>query len=128
MAGYGNFILDKGYDAAAQIEKFRVVKLTANAEEVAKVTAATDYPLGVCQFDVLTADLTRGKGASIRQEGISECLSGAAITRGAEVEADANGKVITASGTAGRFVLGVALTTVDATDKRVTVAISRRKQ
>jgi len=125
---YGNFVLDKGYDLAAACEKFRVVKATSNAEEVTKVSAATDYPLGVIQFGVITSELTRGKGASVREQGISEVAAGAAITKGVEVEIDANGRVITASGTAGRWVLGIALAAAGALDDYIPVMIARRKQ
>jgi hypothetical protein len=125
---YGNFVLDKGYDAAAAIRKFRVVELTANPEEVAEANAVTDYPLGVSQFGIVASELTRGKGGSIREQGITELEIASAITRGSEVEFDSQGRGVLASGTAGRWVIGVALEAGTTAGDRIPVMIARRKQ
>lgn len=125
---YGNFVLDKGYDAAGLIRKFRVVELTANPEEVGEANAVTDYPLGISQFAVTAAEILKGKGASIREAGISELEIASAIARGAEVEFDTQGRGVTASGTAGRWVIGVALEAGTNSGDRIPVGIARRKQ
>lgn len=59
---YGNFILDKGYDAEAAITKFRAVKLGATAEGVTPVTAAADDVLGIAQFGVTAGEIAAGIG------------------------------------------------------------------
>jgi hypothetical protein len=104
MPAYGNFQLDKGYDADAAITKFRAVKEGTNPESVTPVVASTDNTLGIAQFDVATTEIARGKGCSVRESGISEWEAGAAITRGQEVMADANGRCIVATGAGNRVV------------------------
>lgn len=99
----GNYIQDKGYDAAEALTKFRAVKFTT-AETVGPVTADTDVIAGVVQHDVTAAEILRGKGASIRVEGdtLMECTGNIAI--GALVVISANGRAVT--GTAGDRVIG----------------------
>jgi len=87
----GNFILDKGYDASAAITKFRAVKFTAE-ETVAPVTAIGDMVIGIEQFGVTAAEIAKGKGASVRTQGISEMEASAAIAVGAEVGITADGR------------------------------------
>lgn len=123
MPAYGNFVLDKGYDAAAALTKFRFVKQTANAEEVTPVTAATDVTHGVAQFGVTAAELLQGKGASVRLEGISEVEAGAAVAKGAEVMSDTSGRCVTAA-TAGNRVVGVALQAASASGDRIAVRLA----
>ena len=99
----GNYIQDKGYNAAAALTKFRAVKFSA-AETVTPVTADTDVIAGVVQHDVTAAEILRGKGASIRTEGdtVMECAGNIAI--GALVTIGATGLATT--GTAGDRVIG----------------------
>ena len=99
----GNYIQDKGYNAAAALTKFRAVKFSA-AETVTPVTADTDVIAGVVQHDVTAGEITRGKGASIRVEGdtLMECTGNIAI--GALVVVAADGRATT--GTAGDRVIG----------------------
>lgn len=97
MPAYGNFVLEKGYDAEAALVKFRAVKGGTTAEGVVQCSVAGEAGRGIAQFDVLAADLTRGKGASIREEGISEWEAGAAIAKDALVTVDAAGRCVTAA-------------------------------
>jgi len=99
----GNYVLDKGYNAAAAITKFRAVKLTA-AETVGPVTAATDVVHGFAQFGVTGAEITRGKGASVRIEGITEAEASGAIAVGDIVTVEADGRV--SSNESGQRVVG----------------------
>lgn len=109
MPAYGNFILDKGYDAAAALTKYRFVKFSAE-ETVTPVTAIADLAIGVAQFDVSAAEINKGKGASVRLEGISEVEVGATtVVVGNEVQLTANGQVIPAVGSSGARVVGVAV-------------------
>lgn len=102
---WGNFLLDIGMDAAAQVLKFRFCKYSA-AETVTPITAITDVPAGVPQYSVLTADLVRGKGASVRVIGVSEVEASAAIAVGALVELVNDGRVRTITGASGARVVG----------------------
>lgn len=81
MPATGNFILDKGYDAAAALTKFRCVKFSAE-ETVTPVTTKTDVVAGIVQFGVSAAEIARGKGASVRTEGASEAEAGGLCTVG----------------------------------------------
>jgi hypothetical protein len=99
----GNYIQDKGYDAAAALTAFRAVKFSA-AETVTPVTAVTDAIAGVVQFGVTAAEILKGKGASIRVEGDSIMECGGNIAIGALVCINASGQAITA--TTGDRVIG----------------------
>lgn len=103
---WGNFVLDVGFDAAAALTKFRAVKFTATAETVTPVTANTDLIAGIAQFTVATADLTRGKGASVRVMGVSEAEAVGAIALGALVTLEADGRVSTYAGSSGKRIIG----------------------
>lgn len=94
---YGNFILDKGYDADAALTKFRAVKRTSTG--VTPVTASTDALLGIAQYGVTTDEIAKGKGASVREMGISEWEAGGAVALGAEVMADSSGRCVTLAAT-----------------------------
>lgn len=99
MPAYGNFIRDKGYDADAAVVKYRAVKAGASAESVTPVTVAGEAGIGIAQFDVITADLTRGKGVTVREDGTTEWEAGAAIGRGVDVTVDAAGRCVAAVAT-----------------------------
>lgn len=99
----GNFVLDKGYRAAAALGKFRAVKFTA-AETVGPVTAIADQIAGIAQFGVTAQELAKGKGASVRVAGHSEAEASAAIALGAQVSIGADGRVKTAA--AGERIVG----------------------
>ena len=103
MPATGNFVLDKGYDAAAAITKFRAVKFSAE-ETVTPVTAKTDVVAGIEQFGVSAAEILKGKGASIRVEGASEVEAGGLCTVGALCGLMADGRVH--DGVAGDRIIG----------------------
>ena len=102
----GNYIQDKGYNAAAALTKFRAVKFSA-AETVTPVTADTDIICGVVQHDVTAAEINKGKGASVRVEGDTVMEASAAISVGALVVITATG--LAATGTAGDRVIGTCI-------------------
>jgi hypothetical protein len=120
MPAFGNFVLDKGFKAAAAVTKFRAVKGTGNNDEVTPVTADTDIPLGVAQYSVSAGEITKGKRVSVRMAGISEMECAGTIQQGALVCIDATGKAET--GTAGDRVIGVALMD-GAVGNRIAVAL-----
>lgn len=92
MPATGNFVLSKGYDAAAALTKYTAVKFTAE-ETVGPVTAVNDVVAGVAQFDVTTAEIAKGKGASIAVEGATVMIAGGTCTVGALAGLMADGKV-----------------------------------
>jgi hypothetical protein len=101
----GNFVLDKGYKAAAALTKFRAVKFSA-AETVTPVTAIGDQIAGFSQYGVTAGEITKGKGASVRQIGITEAEASAAIAIGALCELVADGRVRTATASSAARVVG----------------------
>jgi hypothetical protein len=125
MPAFGNFILDKGYDAASAITKFRAVKRTANPEEVTQCTVLGEDGLGVAQFDVATLELPKGKGASVRREGITEWEAGGALALMADVTVDAQGRCVAAA--TGQRVWGKAEQAASGAGVRIAVALSEVK-
>jgi hypothetical protein len=91
MPAYGNFVLDKGYDAAAALAKNRAVKFSAE-ETVTPVTAITDNVVGIALFAVTAPEIAKGKGATIREAGIAEVECSAAIALGSMVTIAADGR------------------------------------
>jgi hypothetical protein len=93
---YGNFVLDKGYIAAAALTKFRAVKFSA-AETVTPVTTATDQIAGFVQYSVSSGEILKGKGASVRQQGITEAEASGSVSVGAVCGMATDGRVKTAA-------------------------------
>jgi hypothetical protein len=89
-----NFVLGRGFDAAAAITKRRFVKAGSAAADpqVTPVTAATDVPLGVAEYDVTAAEILKGKGVSVQMVGIVEVEATGAIAVGGLVAPSANGR------------------------------------
>lgn len=127
MPATRNYILDKGYDAAAAITKFRAVKYTANPEEVTPITTLGEDGAGIAQYDVTATDITRGKGASVALEGITEWEASAAIARGAEVTTAADGRCVTVAGALGQRVWGKALQAASGAGVRISVLLNTAK-
>lgn len=100
----GNYIQDKGYDAAAAITKFRAVKFSA-VETVTPVTAATDQIAGVAQVAVSAGEILKGKGCQVRRMGATEWECSAAIAVGVPVAMAADGRCKTAA--TGERVVGI---------------------
>jgi len=86
----GNFIQDKGYDAAVALVKYRAVKFSA-VETVTPCTAVTDMVVGVVQHDVATLEIAKGKGAAVRRAGATVMEANEAIAVGQEVAIHTNG-------------------------------------
>lgn len=102
-AATSNYLLDKGYDVSAAISKFHAVKYVAD-QEVGPVTANTDEIAGFAQFAVTAAEITRGKGATVRLGGITEAIASGAVAVGDVVTLDADGRV--SSGSSGQRIVG----------------------
>lgn len=126
MPSFGNFLLDKGYDAEAVLTKLRAVKFGTAAESVTPITVLGEGGVGITQFGVTAAELTKGKGASVRQDGITEWEVAAAnagvIAKGADVTVAADGRVQAAAAT--HRVWGVALQASTAAGQRIAVQLA----
>lgn len=106
MAGAeGNFVLDKGYNAAAAVTKFQAVKYSAN-ETVTPVTANTDDIAGWPQFNVTADEVTKGKGSSVRLMGVTEAVASGAIAVGKFCQLEASGKVSQLVASSGKKIVG----------------------
>lgn len=127
MPATGNFVLDKGFDSASVLTKYRAVKLTANAEEVTACTALGEDGIGISQFAISAAELAKGKGASIRIEGITEWEASAVIARGAEVTVAADGRCVTVGAGGTQRVWGRALQAASGAGVRVSVLLNTSK-
>ena len=87
-----NFVLSRGYDAAAAITKFRAVKLTTAENTVTPVTSAADVVAGIAEFDCTAADILKGKGVNVIHAGIAQVEASAAIVVGALVGIASDGR------------------------------------
>lgn len=122
MPSYGNFQLDKGYDADAAITVFRAVKPGTLPESVTPCTVLGEYGLGVSQFGVSAAELAKGKGASVREDGITEWEAGGVIARGVDVTVDAAGRCVAAAAT--QRVWGVSRQAASGAGVRIAVQLA----
>lgn len=122
----GNYVLDKGRVPESAIGQYRAVKVGTGEESVTIVTADTDLIEGVAQFAVSAGELTKGKRASIRMEGITVWEAGAAITKGALVGVDGSGRCITAA--SGKRVHGRALYDAANAGDMIGVELNRNSQ
>jgi hypothetical protein len=103
---WSNFVLSKGYNAAAALTRYRAVKYSGNVEEVTPVTAITDYPAGWAQFGVTAAEIADGKGASVMIIGITEAEASTAITVGTMCTLETDGRVSALVGASGKRIVG----------------------
>jgi len=102
---HGNFVLDKGYNAAAAITKYRAVKYSA-AETVTPVTGIADVVAGWAQFAVSAAEILKGKGCSTRVMGVTEAEAAGAIAIGARCQLEADGRVSAVVAASGKRIVG----------------------
>ena len=116
----GNYVMDKGYDAAAAIAKFRGVKFSAEGV-VTPVTAATDVIAGVSQVAVSAGEITKGKGCSVRVMGATEWECSAAVTIGSLVAMATDGRCKVAA--SGERVVGTAVETTALAGERARVQL-----
>jgi hypothetical protein len=121
MPATGNYILDKGYDAAAAITKYRAVKFSAE-ETVTPVTGSADVVAGIAQVSVSAAELAKGKGVNVRRMGASEMEASAAIAVGQLVACTTDGRAQVAIAT--NRVIGVCDEASSAAGERIRVTLS----
>ncbi|HVY35229.1 MAG TPA: hypothetical protein VG960_12510 [Caulobacteraceae bacterium] len=90
--------LTKTFTAGGAISKRRLLKLSADGT-VIQATGATDAIIGVSDMSADVANI--GDRVDVRLGGIAEIDVGGAITRGALITSDANGKAVAAAPAAG---------------------------
>lgn len=122
MPALGNFIRDKGYDLDAVVTKFRAVKAGAAAESVTPCTVLGETGIGISQFGCTAAELAKGKGASVREDGTTEWEAGGVIARGVDVTVDAVGRCVAAAAT--QRVWGVARQAASGAGVRIAVDLA----
>lgn len=100
MPGSQNFVMAKGKNASASITKKRFVKLdtaAADGETVKQCDTLGEQAYGVALFSVSTAEIAKGKGASVLTDGRALVEASEALAVGVMVTSDANGKAKTAA-------------------------------
>jgi hypothetical protein len=112
-------ILD--FFAGAAINPRRIVKFDTPLNTVIQSAAAADAHIGVYQGDVLAAV---GQEVAIGVDGIVEVEAGAAITQGATLSADAQGRAVTAVSTNAAW--GTALSAATAAGQIIKARIAPR--
>lgn len=122
MPASGNFVLDKGFIAAAAVTKFRAVKMSGAVDTITPVTAANDQVIGIAQYSVSADEITDKKRASVRLAGISEMEIAETINEGDEIAIDTVGRAVVAAAT--ERVVGVALSAAGTSGNRVSVALA----
>ena len=99
-------------------KQYRFVKVTG-VQTVGLCTANTDASIGVVQSKPQVA----GQAATVAIRGVSFVISGAAVTAGNEVTADAQGRAIALPGSGSPVTYGIALTTTAAAGELVSVLL-----
>lgn len=128
MAGPNFQGLDKGFlvntgstvtfGLAAALDRAKDGRFVKTAVAANIVATGTEMFAGVFQEDLDAAKVATGKATvSVRMAGISRAISGGAITVGAPVTIDANGKFVASGTGAGTNIVGKALTATTATDQ-----------
>jgi hypothetical protein len=93
-------LLNKNYLAEAAISAYRIVKPGTSDGNVLQGAAATDFLMGVCE----SVGPALGERCDVVKSGIADVEFGGAVTRGAAVTSDANGKAVAAAPAAGSNV------------------------
>ncbi|MBF0415602.1 MAG: DUF2190 family protein [Magnetococcales bacterium] len=102
-----NPILTVAFTAGATINPNRIVKFDATDSVVIQAAAATDAILGVANY----LGAATGDRVDVCLVGLADVEYGGAITRGALLTSDANGKAVAAAPAAGvnNRIIGVAM-------------------
>jgi hypothetical protein len=135
MAGPNFTGLDKGFlvntgstvtfGLAAAIDRSKDGRWVKTAVAANIVATGTEMFAGVFQETIDAAKVATGKAtANVRMMGIARCVSGGAITVGAPVTIDANGKFIASATSAGTNIVGKATTATTAADQHVDIYLA----
>jgi len=128
MAGPNFAGQDKGYlvntgstvtfGLAAAVDRAKDGRFVKTAVAANIVATGTEMFAGVFQEDLDAAKVATGKAtANVRMFGFTRAISGGAITVGAPVTIDANGKFVASGTGAGTNIVGKATTATTATDQ-----------
>jgi predicted RecA/RadA family phage recombinase len=99
-----NFVLTKGYPAAAALTKKRAVKFVGDGtQKVTPITAEGDVVAGIVEFSVSSTEIIKGKKATVAVEGRAVMEAAEAIAEGAIVAINASGQAVNAN-TGGRNI------------------------
>lgn len=109
--------------AGAAISQYDCVKLGAADGAVVKTAAANDPGFGFVDRSKATA---AGQGIGVISSGIVTARCSAAITAGVDLEATADGEVVTMTPAAGvnQFIVGRALTATAAANELLAVLVT----
>lgn len=111
-------VLDISLDASTDLSAKQFFFIETSSSSEAALSGAGEVVTGVLQNKPDAA----GKSASVRVYGVSKVTAGAAITAGAEVSSDANGKAATS--TTGDYIVGIALEAAAADGDIIAVLIT----
>jgi hypothetical protein len=114
-----NVLLAKSYLAGAAIDPSRIVVLTA-ADTVGLATTATAASIGIT--DEIT--VASGQRVDVIVAGIAWVTAGAAVTLGAPLTADAQGRAVAAAAVGDRIV-GFALEAAAAAGDRIRCIVAQ---
>lgn len=104
--------------AAADLSNNRWRCMTVNSSGQAALANATALTAGILQNKP-----GAGQPATVCYAGVSKAVAGAAVTAGARVRSDANGKVVPAT-VAGNAVIGIALESAGADNDVISVLLT----
>jgi len=99
-------------------KQYRFVKVTG-VQTAGLCTANTDHSIGVLQSKPQVVN----QAATVAIRGVSFVMAGAAVTAGARVTTDAQGRAITVPGSGTPITYGIALTSTDAAGELVSVLL-----
>lgn len=103
--------------AASDLSSYQFYALKVTASGVA-LAGAGEAIVGILQNKPIS-----GEAAEIVVSGVSKAVSGAAFSKGALLEVDANGKLIAASSTIGYKLVGIALEAATGANQVVSVLL-----
>lgn len=106
--------------ASAKIENGAFLAATLTKDGVA-VSKASETPIGIFIAETETVEV--GEDVTVQVKDMGMGMTGAAVDAGDLLAADANGKLIKATG--GAFAVAVALETATAADQVISIQISK---
>lgn len=115
----------KNYGVSAIAEKLAVIIDTTNLPGVSTPMGVTLPASDVGAFGILTCGAAAGGMASVQVSGVARCTAGAAVTIGAYVMTNSVGKIV--AQTAGKYQIGMAMSTTDGADQDVLVLLCQAK-
>lgn len=116
---YGGLDLSMEAGASFASSQFLAVELSSTVNQVTVCNNAGDTVFGVIQDNVAS-----GKASSIRVQGVTKWVAGAAVSIGDRVGTDASGKCVTKTPAGGTKQAGIALTAAAADGDIISVLLT----